>query len=138
MIHEVATLTKTEQLCEYEVMPSGINHIRLLKNSRAGADTFFEVLAKPLVGKTPNDSLVRYLIELPNGMANFQYSMNKAQVFDRQYKNRPPTRTAYLLNDQFQAMLIDSLLRLLRLGRDRNRFFSNKQRDEAMAWLMSD
>jgi hypothetical protein len=127
----------TAALCEYTLIHDQIHQLCLNTPNRAGVDTLFQLAGALMDDKLPSDPVMRFLFDFPHGMGPFTHTLKAGTAFTKHYDQRPATRSVFLFKDETNLHLIDMLIKLTRLSRDRVRFLNRSQRDAAIEWLLS-
>jgi hypothetical protein len=123
---------------EYTLLDNGVHQIRFNEPTHRAVDMWFAKIEE-IARATPNTTLVRYLVDqsvfttLPAS-----YSYQKGQEMMKRLKERPPTRVALLYPPGFLTSITATFIRLLRSRIDTVRMFPVQQREEAIAWVLSD
>lgn len=128
--------TTTTTLSDYALINDQIHLLRLNTPSRAGVDLLFQLAGTLLEGKLPSDPVMRFLFDFPHGMGPFAHTLKAGNVFTQRFEQRPLTRSVFLFKDETNLHLLDMLIKLMRLSRDKVRFINISQRDAAIEWLL--
>jgi hypothetical protein len=122
----------------YTLLDNGVHQIRFNEPTHRAIDMWFAKIEE-IARTTPTTTLVRYLVDqsvfstLPTS-----YSYQKGQEMMKRMKERPPTRVALLYPPGFMTNITATFIRLLRSRIDTVRMFPVHERDEAVAWVLSD
>ncbi len=124
-------------LCERIHHDNGIEEYIFHAATRAAVDAWIAQLEPQLRNVNP-DVTQRQLIDTRVGIAPVSYTVSQVNNILQRNSNRNPVRLAILYDKTMLISVINSLLSGLRIGNFRFRNFTGAQRDEAIAWLLSD
>ncbi|NWG18012.1 MAG: hypothetical protein HXY41_15410 [Chloroflexi bacterium] len=123
----------------YNHLDTGIHEFVFFQPSKADIDQFFAILERILT-ETPHNSTLHYLVDVTHSDRGVSL-VAMAQRFRRleaQIPHRARGRTAVLHRTGALLNFVDDFIRALAPQRDMTRFFTAAQRDEALAWLLSE
>lgn len=122
-----------------KLLPNGIHEFTWTSASREAVDVWMDYNAA-LYETLQTTETVRNLHTIQS--VNFppiSYVVRKARHLQTLFPEQPNTRSAILFQSRFFGGMINTLSSMLnRKGKDLTRFFSMDERDEAVAWLLSD
>jgi hypothetical protein len=121
-----------------KLLPNGIHEFTWTSASREAVDVWMDYNAALYETKAVTDML-RYLHVVQS--VNFppiSYVVRKARHLQTKFPEQPNTRSAILFQSRFFGGLINTMSSMLnRKDKDVTRFFSMDEREEAVAWLLS-
>ncbi|MBI1279082.1 MAG: hypothetical protein GC179_13220 [Anaerolineaceae bacterium] len=126
--------------CDYTLTEQGIHQFIFREATKEAIDDFFHKLEAVFVATSGVDTN-RYILDITQSGERNVSLVTNVQRFRRLetlFPNRPRGRTAILHRPGLAYTLIDSFIRALAPSRDITRFFPVDERDEAIAWLLSE
>ncbi len=124
-------------LCERIHHDNGIDEYVIHAATRAAVDAWIALLEPQLHKLTPGE-MYRQLFDTRVGIAPVSYTVSQISGMMQRDSNRNPVRTALIYDKTLLIGVINSLVSGLRISNFRIRYFTGVQRDEAIAWLLSD
>jgi hypothetical protein len=129
----------SDVFCSHTPLKNGIHEIKVLQPTRAAVNQFAEIMSGLYEGKQPTDKPMRFLMDITDGRGlPINYMVDRSREVLMRYPKRPPTRTAIMMRQSFSIRLVDTFIQVMHLKHDVVRFFTDRQREEALAWLMRD
>jgi hypothetical protein len=131
--------SKYPEACAYQQHDSGLHEFTVLNASRQAVDVFIDGM-DAIFAHTPHSATILVLIDVSQSkMPPITYAFQRGQGLFARHKIHAPLRSVYLHKPNVVIAIIQSYLALLRSGERRERrFMQDTQRDEAIAWLLSD
>jgi len=113
-----------------------INEFTFHASSQQAVDEWLEHMERLYAGITP-DKCVRLWMDITkSGALPMGYALNRSYSWMRKLEFHPAARMAFIHKPDPFMSLADQLMRTLRLGHLRTRFFTVDQAAEARAWLL--
>jgi len=126
--------------CDYTLTEQGIHQFIFRESTKEAIDDFFRKL-EHIFTVTADVTTNRYIMDITQAGERDVSLVSNVQRFRRLetlYPNRPRGRTVILHRPGLAYSFIDSFIRAIAPSRDVTHFFPVNQRDEAIAWLLSE
>jgi hypothetical protein len=124
--------------CQYRELEGEIHEFVMLDSTRASVDEFVEQMEQLQAANDASDATLRVIVDMAiSGMPPIRYGFARVGELLRA-EDRPPSRTAFILDNQLIATLLEGFGRVFRTERDKVRYFSPDQREQIIAWLLAD
>ncbi|MFQ3567762.1 MAG: hypothetical protein SNJ59_12270 [Aggregatilineales bacterium] len=113
-----------------------INEFIFHASSQRAVDEWLEHMERLYAGITP-DKCVRLWMDITkSGALPMGYALNRSYAWMSKLEFHPAARMAFIHKPDPFMSLADQVMRTLRLGHLRTRFFTADQKAEARAWLL--
>jgi hypothetical protein len=122
-----------------KLLPNGIHEFTWTSPSREAVDVWMDYNAALYEVTKVSDTIRNLHVIQSVNFPPISYVVRKARHLQTLYPEQPNTRSAILFQSRFFGGIINTLSTMLnKKGKDITRFFSMEERDEAVAWLLSD
>lgn len=127
------------KVCVYQLHANGIHELKFFNHSHAAADAYVEYMVYfTRLYQTKSTEVMRILLdESLSGLMPLGYLMPKLRQFAKDYPVRPPSRTAFLVQNGPIVRVVDTLFQLMKTPMEQMRYFDPLQREQATQWLLS-
>ena len=125
--------------CVYTHLDNGVHEFVFRESSREAIDEFFRQL-EPILKNTPGTDVARYIVDVTQAdrAVSMMGIIQRFRKLETSMPRRARGRTALLHPQGSMLSFVDGLIRALAPSRDETRFFAGGNRDEALAWLLTD
>lgn len=133
--------TQAEKGCLYTLHDNGVHEFVFTGKGETGVDEFFEQL-EAILRDTPTDETLRYIVD--STQAGGKSPMSELVRRFRKLEARIPQttraagRTAIIHDGSVLLTLANTFVNTLAPGKDKTRFFTDKERDSAWQWVLAD
>ncbi|MCU0497772.1 MAG: hypothetical protein MUF87_10505 [Anaerolineae bacterium] len=139
MTETIAIPTTFSHVCTYQLHPTGIHELKFANHTHTAADAYIEYMTYfiRLYQTKPHEVLRVLLDESLSGLMPLGYLMPKLRQLVKDYPIRPPSRTAFLVQNGPIVRVVDTMFQLMKTPREQARYFDPTQREQAIQWLLT-
>ncbi len=129
-------ITDIDAQCEHVLHENGIHELILKEFGIRGTDAYFLQLERLYQNWTNLDEPLRIMLNSAGGSLPISYAMQRGKELSAKYPKLGRIYTATLTDNAMEAHIVDTFLRLVHFKGTQVRFFENRDRDQAIEWLL--
>ncbi len=124
--------------CDYSLIQSNIHQLLIKTSTRQTIEDLFTIF-RQINDEFPEQQIVTYLLDASKtGELPYRYLAQRAQQWNKENPNVPPSRVAILFPMGMLANMFNVLIKQLSTSQAQTRLFGVDKRDEAIQWLIQD